>query len=238
MDRIKLIKFVTLTVLISNCFTSNTMTSEKKNIAEVDKQLRHALETGDYKEAKKAIENGANLDMEYDWGGTPLVKASYLDPKFTKLLLDSKVKAFVNQKTKDGSTALHSAASSDNVDNIKLLISAGADVNIQNNEGYTPLLYYFSNVHCRFKLDVIKLFLDHGADLTLKSKFNRAPIDYIAISADEYRPFDADVLKLFQEYQEKRRKKVQEEVNEHLAPPGLADIVGEYVVGPKEQQLR
>lgn len=45
----------------------------------------------------------------------------------------------VSVRTKDGRTPLHSACASSNVDVVKRLLEAGATVNVQSEDGATPL---------------------------------------------------------------------------------------------------
>ncbi len=237
MIKLKVIKFVTLTILINNFFILNTIASEKKSISEASEQLMRAIDSGNYEKVKVAIENGANVNIQDGNGETPLIKAAGTrDSKFIKLLLDSK--ADVNKETEYGETALHKASANNKIDNIKLLILAGADVNKQDQARYTPLLRYLvlvpRHITSKLDLDVIEMFLDYGADLALRSKFNDDPIGVVAGYAEFETGNMAEVLKLLQEHQEKQRQKVQEEVSKHLAPPGLADIACEYVFGPKK----
>lgn len=48
--------------------------------------------------------------------------------------------AFVNQKNLGGATALHIAAREKNLEIAKTLVENGADVNVSDNEGWTPLM--------------------------------------------------------------------------------------------------
>lgn len=45
----------------------------------------------------------------------------------------------VSARTRDGRTILHSACASSNVDVVKRLLEAGAAVNVQSDDGATPL---------------------------------------------------------------------------------------------------
>ena len=51
----------------------------------------------------------------------------------------SVVQDMVSARTRDGRTILHSACASSNVDVVKRLLAAGAAVNVQSDDGATPL---------------------------------------------------------------------------------------------------
>ena len=47
--------------------------------------------------------------------------------------------AHIERVTTEGYTPLHEAASSGSLDSLKILLDAGAKVNVKSNNGYTPL---------------------------------------------------------------------------------------------------
>ena len=51
----------------------------------------------------------------------------------------AQVRQMVNVRTKDGRSVLHSACASSNLDVVKRLLKAGADVNVQSSDGATPI---------------------------------------------------------------------------------------------------
>ena len=79
------------------------------------------IEDGNIQSVKKAIKDGANIEMANSDNYTPLMYSCLESNKdITKLLLDYGAK--VNAKNKNGDTALSIAAECDNVDTLKLLI--------------------------------------------------------------------------------------------------------------------
>jgi ankyrin repeat protein len=56
---------------------------------------------------------------------------------------------------------------------VKLLLEHGADPNIKNKDGITPLHWavFKSGVH----VEVVKLLLEHGADPNIQNKKGRTP---------------------------------------------------------------
>lgn len=114
-----------------------------------------------------------------------------------KMLIACKIN--VNLKDRSGTTALYRAASQGNENNfvlfktenfqnsvtfvlslaridhkdvVQLLLKNGADVNVKNNEQWTPLhaASYFGY------LDVVQLLLDRRADVNAKNNYGNGPI--------------------------------------------------------------
>lgn len=75
---------------------------------------------------------------------------------------------YINEKNSEGSTMLHLVS---NINIAETLLKRGADVNITNNQGETPIFYIDDN-----ELELAQLLLDYGADLTIKNKQGKTPI--------------------------------------------------------------
>ena len=71
--------------------------------------------------------------------------------------------AAIDEKDMQGLSALHCAVISNVPDIAEYLIKQGADINIRDNFGNTPLMKAGLNV------DMIKLLLDYGADRTVEN---------------------------------------------------------------------
>lgn len=95
----------------------------------------------------KLLEAGANVFGTTNEGLTVLhVAARARNPGVICLVLqrlssleDAAFKAFVNQKTSEGNTALHYACIAGRSESVDILLDAGADPNLQGKDGYTPL---------------------------------------------------------------------------------------------------
>ena len=83
-------------------------------------------------------------DIHDKWGQTPLhycICAQFLDT--AQVLFDhlgDKASDIVNNQDSFGKSCLHSAAESANVEAIERLLKHGADANIRNFDGVTPLM--------------------------------------------------------------------------------------------------
>lgn len=87
-----------------------------------------------------------------------------------------------------GSTALITAAAFGNYDAAKLLIDAGADLNLKNNDGSTAL--HTSAFFCRE--EIVQLLLDNGADLSLKNNYGNTALESVQAPFDKVKPvYDA-----------------------------------------------
>jgi len=73
-----------------------------------------------------------------------------------------------------GRTALHEAVSSSRVENIRLLINAGADINVNDKEGRTPLM---EAVYFCFE-EVVRTLIDAGADVNIRSNVGLTALDF------------------------------------------------------------
>jgi len=72
-----------------------------------------------------------------------------------------------------GNSALHYSSQSGHIDCIKVLLKAGANVNLQNKTGETPL----HKASWRGNLEAIQLLVEHGANVTIRNKQGQTPKD-------------------------------------------------------------
>ena len=94
------------------------------------------LESGDIADIEAAIQKGQDLEEEGGGGWTPLfVAVRRGGPEVVRLLLD----ASVNPRDKSGNTALHDSVLGGDEEPALLLLQAGADASVVNNEGVTPI---------------------------------------------------------------------------------------------------
>ncbi|SGZ47215.1 CIC11C00000002818 [Sungouiella intermedia] len=94
-----------------------------------------------------------------------------------KSYLDSG-KFSANSKDPNGYTAIHAAASYGHIDLLKLLILSGGDINIQDNEGDTPLH------HVEDLATATVMVEELGADYKKKNTEGQTPAEYIEEDGD------------------------------------------------------
>lgn len=84
----------------------------------------------------------------------------------------------VNQKNKGGATALHIASRQNDFEIVKILIENGANPNIQDNEGWTPLM----RASIVGSSQIVDLLLSNGAKANFLNSQNESAIIHSAIS--------------------------------------------------------
>ena len=81
--------------------------------------------------------------------------------------------AHVNARSKGGETALHIAAKAGRVRNVKQLVAARAQVDLQDRKGRTPLMYAIRGSSTKkpdraSQVNVVQILLDAKADVNLR----------------------------------------------------------------------
>jgi len=125
---------------------------------------------------KLLVDNGANVHYS-----TPLIY-SILNGniEITKTLIECGVD--VNKKTSTGGSSLGRAAYYLRNEQIKLLIDAGVNLNIQDNHGDTPLIELLQNYKTtpENRFETIKILINAGSNVDLRDSDNKSFFDYIS----------------------------------------------------------
>lgn len=88
---------------------------------------------------------------------------------------------------KNGKTLLMQAIQTEDIEQIELLLESKANVNLQDNEGWTALMYC---VRYQNNVDLLKTLLNYGANYQLKTNFGLSLLDLCVSYCD-----DLDVIK-------------------------------------------
>ena len=124
--------------------------------------LEKAIDARDFDAAKKAIEDGANLDpvCDFDTVCKPLAKAAHEgDMEMIKFLLDNG--ADINGFSAYDETPLIYAIGNGQQEAAKYLVEAGGDVNLSSSFGATPFIGAVSSGD----IELATLMLKKGADV-------------------------------------------------------------------------
>ena len=78
-----------------------------------------------------------------------------------------------------GGVALHQACDNGHLECAKALLGAGADINKQDNDGYTPLMYA---AWCG-KIEVVRELLKRGAKKEMKNNGGKTAYDYASYAS-------------------------------------------------------
>ena len=139
---------------------------------------------------KLLVEKGANINARATVGAavTALMgAASNGNADLTRFLLARKADIHLISPDRSGTvkngtvafgnvTALHFAAGRGDLDTVRLLLDAGANVNARDIRGLTPLV--FAVATDRPNIEIIRLLLARGADRSLPSETKETPIDW------------------------------------------------------------
>lgn len=93
-----------------------------------------------------------------------------------------------------GRTLLHHACSSGDLDTVNLCLNGGADLNAQDELGFTPLLVAVS----AGKIDVVRALVGGGADVTKGNNKDATPLHYAASKGWVQVRISFGLLSLFQ----------------------------------------
>lgn len=118
--------------------------------------------------AKILIDNGVNLGQPKNGSYQKALRdATEISPEITRMIVDKLVADYPNYKEEldhrdsEGFTALHVAARTGNVETLKMVVEAGASINIPEDYGFIPL----HEAIIAGKYDAAKYLIEQGADI-------------------------------------------------------------------------
>ncbi len=133
---------------------------------------------GDLGIARQLLAAGADVNLTRNYNGdSPLMyAAANLPPEFLEELISKGAR--VNETTKKGDTAIGRAAMSGKLENLKVLVKHGAEINIHigRPDGYFgwPLIKAIQRGNVTF----VDFLLAHGADINTKDSHGKTPLLY------------------------------------------------------------
>jgi len=149
--------------------------------------LMHACSCDNLEIVKYLVENGAHINMHNDYGETALmflVTSHIMASNNKNFGLDIfnyliKKGAHIHTKDNDGNTLLIRCSS---IPLLKILLSYGFDVNIQNNNGDTVLMYWIKEInsnHSEVNNELLHYLYTQGADPNIKNKEGKTIFDMV-----------------------------------------------------------
>ncbi|MFA6287194.1 MAG: ankyrin repeat domain-containing protein [Opitutaceae bacterium] len=148
--------------------------------APAQRSLHEAAACGDAAEVRRLLDGGADANMpsSVGWGGGGGVSVlhenlmgRHADLETVKVLLDHGANINARWPNVWNIVALHCAAANPGQTEIlRLLLDRGADIDIQNDTGSTPLMFAAD----RGNADRVRLLLARGADTDIRSRSGTA----------------------------------------------------------------
>lgn len=134
------------------------------NIEHLNESLLNAAQNDDLAQIYQLLADGANINAQDEEGRSALTLAIWAtgNIEITRALLNLKIK--VNLLDNQGESALITAITTGSTDSARLLIKAGANVNIKTN-GNTPLMYVFSTEELGESEELLTPLIEAGADI-------------------------------------------------------------------------
>ncbi|CAM4324884.1 ankyrin repeat domain-containing protein [Erysipelothrix inopinata] len=145
-----------------------------------ESELLIAVHNNDIEAAINLIDQGANVNLQDNISDSPYL---YAGAQGRTEILEHMLKyadidfSVVNRY---GGNTLIPAAEKGHIDNVKLLVADDRiDIDFQNNFGYTALIEAVALTDGSEKfVEIVKILVDAGADITLKDKSGKTALDY------------------------------------------------------------
>ena len=157
-----------------------------------DTVLINAVEYNLLPVIKLLIDSGADVNLENKAYHSPLMLAE-IDA--AKMLIASGANLEFNDR--HDNTILSISSTDNDIELIKILIDAGANVNTQNIIFDTPLIKV-QEQHKGNRFEIITLLLNAGADMFIKNNSNKTFFDFFTVW--DFKWFEEDFPEKYEEY--------------------------------------
>jgi ankyrin repeat protein len=124
--------------------------------------------------ATALIAKGASTNIILPGGKTLLMAAAETGAECTRIFLN-RGDVDVNARDKEGRSSLYYAAQKGDVDALKALLAAGANLDVRTAEGVTPLMAAASG-YDETELSALRLLLDKGVDVNAKDTYGNTAL--------------------------------------------------------------
>lgn len=127
------------------------------------------------------VEHRADLTLQDQYAGTPLHNAAFMgNIEIAKLLINAG--ADVNAvSSRDGSTPICNAVMEDKVEMVRFLLERGADLNVKIGY-YEETLLHFSVSNVSNDIEITKILLNAGMNVSVLDKQGKTPLHAVALS--------------------------------------------------------
>lgn len=142
---------------------------ERENDIEENTPLLVAASVGNQKMVELLVHAGAEVDAKNNFGHTAMHYAiAWRDFDMIRTLIDALANVNDTSKVKMGQSALHLAFESNDPAFVEYLLSRGADVNVKNKKGVTPLQLLGVDSNHSSHVRVAEILLENGADVNAR----------------------------------------------------------------------
>ncbi|MEM9541186.1 MAG: ankyrin repeat domain-containing protein [Cyanobacteria bacterium P01_E01_bin.42] len=143
------------------------MNPQDKNINSNISRLFKAIEDSDILWLRQIIESGDDIEEIDDEDYPGYTALDLAAEKGNIQVIIMLIESGVNVDYSGESSPLHFAISAGNIDAVRVLISNGADLEIEEDDGVTPVLHAIM----KHETEIVKLLVEAGADLNAWSRF-------------------------------------------------------------------
>jgi ankyrin repeat protein len=161
--------------------------SSKENLSVRKTALHHSVITNDKECMLKLLSAGARVDTQDDHGNTPLHNASYHNSvDLLSILLDQEgsVRA-LGLRSSEGDTPLDYACTGGHIDIAKMVVNGGAEINSQDDRGWSALHNSCTKKHKNGD-ELVQFLIDAGADPFLVNSEGQRAFDITLENSIKY----------------------------------------------------